>query len=606
MKRRNFVNWSVSLPFASLINSTLITHAVAAINSPLALWRRSRPGDAAWPTSKAWAELNRAVNGNLIKVDTLFAPCISESTSAACKDVAQNMRNPFYLGDQPGGTQVSGWLNAWTPEPSVYAIKAQSTADVIAGVNFARENNLRLVVKGAGHSYQGTSNAPDSLLIWTRAMNQVTLHDAFIPAGGEGKIAPVNAVTSRSGAVWIDLYHAVTTVAGRYVQGGGCTDVGVAGLIQSGGFGSFSKGFGSAASNLLEAEIVTADGIVRVANAFTNPDLFWAIKGGGGGSWGVVTQVTLRTYPLPAYFGAAWGKISANSDAAFHRLIEHFLDFYTVNLFNPHWGEQVSLKPDNTLEISMVCQGLDGQQAKQIWKPFFDWIYAAPKDFSVVDNLSAGEYEARSWWNVKDNHSLIPDKREGAPKYHGWWTGDQDQVGIFLHGFDSLWLPSSLLESAHRKQLANALFQSSRHKRLQLHFNKGLAGAPPEMIANATATATNRAACDAFALALIADGEKPAYPGFAGASVDIDGAVKDANQIDLAAQALYKIVPNAGSYVSESNYFNPDWQRAFWGENYSRLQAIKNKYDPDGLFFVHHGVGSEEWSADGFTRVSRP
>src|SRR5213075_3019838 len=121
---------------------------------------------------------------------------------------------------------------------------------------------------------------------------------------------------------------AVTSRAGRYVQGGGCTTVGVAGLIQSGGFGSFSKGFGTAASSLLEAEIVTADGAVRVANACTNPDLFWALKGGGGGSWGVVTKVTLRTHDLPEFFGYAGGTIKAGSDAAFRRLIDRFVAFY--------------------------------------------------------------------------------------------------------------------------------------------------------------------------------------------------------------------------------------------------------------------------------------
>jgi FAD/FMN-containing dehydrogenase len=67
--------------------------------------------------------------------------------------------------------------------------------------------------------------------------------------------------------------------------------VGVAGLIQSGGFGGFSKAYGLAAASLLEAEIVTADGAVRIANACTNPDLFWGIKGGGGGSLGVVTRL---------------------------------------------------------------------------------------------------------------------------------------------------------------------------------------------------------------------------------------------------------------------------------------------------------------------------
>jgi hypothetical protein len=66
------------------------------------------------------------------------------------------------------------------------------------------------------------------------------------------------------------------------------------------------------------------------------------------------------------------------------------------------------------------------------------------------------------------------------------------------------------------------------------------------------------------------------------------------------------VAPDAGAYVAESSFFEPEWQRAYWGSNYARLPEIKKKYDPGGLFFVHHGVGSEEWSADGFTRVASP
>ena len=75
--------------------------------------------------------------------------------------------------------------------------------------------------------------------------------------------------------------------------------VGLAGLVQGGGFGSYSKHYGLAAGSLLEAEVVTADGAIRVANACTNADLFWALKGGGGGSFGVVSKLTLRTHDLP-------------------------------------------------------------------------------------------------------------------------------------------------------------------------------------------------------------------------------------------------------------------------------------------------------------------
>src|SRR5271163_1022593 len=323
----------------ALQSDPLRAAAQAATPAP---FRRVRPGDPAWPSAADWAKLNQTVGGNLIAAPAPFGACAADPKGAACVDALANLHNPFYIGDQPGGTQVSGWLDAWTPGESAYAVKARSSADVVAAVNFARENDLRLVVKGGGHSYQGTSNAPDSLLIWTRAMNEVTIHEAFTPRGCEGKVAAAPAVSAEAGALWIDLYHAVTSGAGRYVQGGGCADVGVAGLIQSGGFGSFSKRFGLAAAGLLEAEIVTADGALRVVNACSDPDLYWALKGGGGGSWGVVTRVTLSTHDLPEFFGGARGAIKAQSDEAFRRLIGRFVDFYASDLFNPHWGESVA------------------------------------------------------------------------------------------------------------------------------------------------------------------------------------------------------------------------------------------------------------------------
>ena len=94
-------------------------------------------------------------------------------------------------------------------------------------------------------------------MLWTRKMRQVTVHDGFKPQGSS--LAPVPAVSLGAGCIWLDAYKAVTTGAGRYVQGGGCTTVGCAGLIQGGGFGSHSKAYGTAAASLLEAEVVTAD-----------------------------------------------------------------------------------------------------------------------------------------------------------------------------------------------------------------------------------------------------------------------------------------------------------------------------------------------------------
>jgi hypothetical protein len=156
------------------------------------------------------------------------------------------------------------------------------------------------------------------------------------------------------------------------------------------------------------------------------------------------------------------------------------------------------------------------------------------------------------------------------------------------------------------------MFAASRHKKVDLHFNKGIAGATPAAIAATRDTATNPAVVDAFVLVIIADGGFPAYPGLARpgtepsyAAANLAAARNNAHKIDLAAAELRKIAPNAGSYVSESNYFNVSWQNAYWGANYPQLRAIKKKYDPEELFFVHHGVGSEEWSADGFIRLAK-
>jgi hypothetical protein len=250
-----------------------------------------------------------------------------------------------------------------------------------------------------------------------------------------------------------------------------------------------------------------------------------------------------------------------------------------------------------------VQQGLSGEQARAVWQPFFEWVRGA-HEYSVTEELGAGGHRAQSWWEVEGNQSMIRDKRPGASPHHGWWEGDQDQVGAYLHGYESLWLPASLLGETQQPRLTDALFAASRHKDVGLHINKGLAFAPPAAIAASLDTAMNPAVTQAFCLALIADGEAPAYPGMKRAPVDLAAAHRDARAIDAATLELKKVAPEPASYLSESNFFNEHWQQAYFGGHYPRLRAIKKQYDPAGLFFVHHGVGSEEWSADGFTRVT--
>jgi FAD/FMN-containing dehydrogenase len=105
---------------------------------------------------------------------------------------------------------------------------------------------------------------------------------------------------------------------------------------------------------------------------------------------------------------------------------------------------------------------------------------------------------------------------------------------------------------------------------------------------------------DAFALAIVGAAEDAAYPGWS--KPDIGKGEAAAAAVRAADAALRTAVPGAGSYMSECDYFLGDWKRASWGHHWPRLEAIKRRYDPEDLFVVHHGVGSDGWSADGFSR----
>jgi FAD/FMN-containing dehydrogenase len=607
MDRRQFLQSTTALP---VLSAGWSGELLASAGTPDRPASRVRPGDARWPSRAEWEGLNKEVGGRLIELKSPLADCRAAPDGAACARFFKDLKNQFYINAEPALTQATGWLDAWASAPSAYAVAAAATADVVAAVHFARRHDLRLVVKGGGHSYQGTSNAPDSLLIWTRAMNDIALHDAFVPQGCAGAVAAQPAVTVGAGALWLHVYDAVTTRAGRYVQGGGCTTVGVAGLIQSGGFGSFSKNYGLAAAGLLEAEVVTADGEARTANARTNPELFWALKGGGGASFGVVTKLTLRTRELPKNFGVAVGTLKAGSADAYRRLIARIVGFYRDHLFNPHWGEQIRFKAGNSVEFQLLFQGLDHKQAEEAWRPFREWVAASPQDYTFTTPFMVVAVPARLMWDPRffgafAPQAIVRDNRPGAPAGNFVWAGDHAQAGQFLHGYRSVWMPASLLEKDRQAALAEALFAASRHWPVSLHFNKGLAGAPPAELAAAKDTAMNPAVLDAFALAIIAGSGLPAFPGVPGHEPDVAAGRRDAATIHQAADELLKVVGRTGSYLSESNFFERDWKQSFWGSNYARLAAVKQQYDPDGLFFIHHGVGSDEWSADGFDRLQR-
>jgi hypothetical protein len=284
-------------------------------------------------------------------------------------------------------------------------------------------------------------------------------------------------------------------------------------------------------------------------------------------------------------------------------LIAAFVDHYATHLFNPHWGEQVRVTPDNQLVVSMVFQGIDATAARAAWQPLIDFCNSHAADYSGQQDLTVLGIPARHFWDIEVLSQVkgvvSRDPRAGASPTDFWWANNTEEVGVFWHAYTSAWLPASLLKPQNQSKLVDAWFTASRIWDVPIHLNKGLAGAPDVALAATRDTATNPDVLTSFGLSIIADAEGERFNGRA---IDADAQGR-ADKVHAAMKALRACAPYTGAYVNECDYFQAEWQRAFWGPNYARLLAVKRRYDPDGLFTVHHGVGSETWSADGFVRA---
>ena len=553
----------------------------------------SRPILAAPGSTAEWGKLRARVGPRLIPVNSPLVAA-ARSGGAGANALFQTLKNPYYLGDEPALTQSLGWIDAWTSMPSVMAVAAESAADVAAAVDFAREHKLRIVVKGGGHSYFGNSNAANSLLVWTRRMDKVELHDAFVPNGAPAGTEPEAAVSVGSGAIWGRVYDEVAVKGGRYVQGGGCLTVGVAGFTQGGGFGSLSKQFGTGAANLLQAEVVTADGEIRIVNTHHEPDLFFALRGGGGGTFGIVTSLTLKTHPLPSTIGAAMLSVQATSDDAWRALVERVIAFYASDLFNPVWGEQLRFTPRRQFQATMVCHGLSEEQIAAAWKPLVDWIAARDRDYEMVSAPFFIAIPGAKFWDPAFLRSLpglvLQDPRPGVSPDNIFWASNLGEAAQVLHAYQSAWLPSALLAPERQASLVDALVAASNEWSISLHTNKGLAGGSRYALDASGQTATSPEVLDAFALLISAAEGPPAWPGIPGHEPDVAQGRRDAAGVTRAMRPIRALVPNAGAYVSEADFFQQDWQRSYWGKHYGRLARIKRRYDPDNFFHGHQTV----------------
>ena len=578
-RRRSFLLGALLVGAAATLPATASARFDRRVGGALGAGRR-------WPTRADWRALDRAVGGRLIRP---VAPWAALRPGAP---VPKRLRNPFYLEEHAGATQSTGMHRAWRSVPSEYAVACASVDDIKAAVDFARSHGVRLAVKGTGHDYFGRSCAPDSLLIWTHPMREITVHDAFVPAGAPAGTRPVSALTTSAGNRWLEAYR-VATAAGRYIQGGGCTSVGACGgFALGGGFGSYSKRYGSGAAGVLEIEVVTADGEIRTVNRFREPDLFWALRGGGGGTFGVVSRMTLLSHPLPRLDGWLSGLITAHSDAAYRELIRRYLEFVPGAVNNPSWGEGVMWRKGvNEMELMTAFLDLTVEEAQAVWAPFLDPLRARPSDYTVTADFTTQPF--RDKWNPVGKDGAVPDDRPNAPDGYFWWRGNGGEVGAYWGGYAGRGIPLDCLSGAKAARLADAIFGATRGSLVLWQTNKALAGEHPEAARRDRQTSLNPAVFDNAAFVTLGDWVQFRYPGVTGHEPDPVVAQAQRDGVDRGMRLIRAATPGGASYANEGDYFERDWKSEFWGSNYARLLRVKRAYDPGNLFRVHHGVGSD-------------
>lgn len=228
-------------------------------------------------------------------------------TDQTVQEFKSSLRGALLVPDDAGYDAARSLFNSMIDRRPALIARCEGAGDVIACVNFARDHDLSFSIKAGGHNVAGLALVDNGLMIDLTLMNSVQVDEANRTGRVEG------------GATWGD-FDKETQAFGLATTGGIATTTGIAGLTLGGGIGYLNRKYGLACDNLISADVVTADGELRTASKDSNPDLFWAIRGGGG-NFGVVTSFEFQLHPVGPLFGGvlAWPLPLAKDVLRFYR-----------------------------------------------------------------------------------------------------------------------------------------------------------------------------------------------------------------------------------------------------------------------------------------------
>ncbi|PHH61185.1 hypothetical protein CDD81_708 [Ophiocordyceps australis] len=456
-----------------------------------------------------------------------------------------------------------------------YSINITSPKHVVAAIEFCREHNVRLVIKNTGHDFLGKSTGKGALSLWTRNLKTSKFIKRYKSDKYKGPAMKLGA-----GVTAYEALEAAYSTGHRTV-GGDCPTVGISGgYTQGGGHSPLTSAYGMAADQALEWELITAAGQHLIATPTKNADLYWALSGGGPGTFAIVLAVTVKVYP-EGPMGTAM--LSFNGSTVDHETYLSAMDGWWMAL------------PD------IVDSG-----ATVIWSVSSDgfafrMLNAPDKTANQVAAMM--DPFLRRLANLGVNYVFVPGQTSSYYEHYN------QTMGPLPYGS---W-PASMLFNSRMVPRAVAESDQGRSK---------LTAAMHAIVMNKT-VAPWSFGCSAFNVRNIS------HPANAVASYWRD-AIALCNSISLwdwtiprsemLARKVYlaeaiaakveAVTPGSGAYLNEVDSFmyppnSLRWQEDLYGSNYAKLRSIKDKWDPDSIFYAHTAVGSEDWLVDDIGRLCR-
>ncbi|KAL4747005.1 hypothetical protein BDW72DRAFT_197163 [Aspergillus terricola var. indicus] len=587
--------------------STILLLAVTAVGTATRECKSS-PQDTTWPSVAEWSALNKSIDGTLLSTAPVASSCYPGNpfgSTQNCTDVSEHWSYGAYHAAWPESVDYSIFTNHSCLPPGAdgyvkergctigglpqYIVNATTEQQIATAMKWASERNIRIVIKGTGHDLSGRSTGAFSISIWTRNLNHFRHEPEWPLPGGNGT---ANVAVFGSGNNWGSAYTAIHRV-NRTVVGGEDATVGLGGLIQNGGHGLLSSTHGLASDNVYQVTVITTDGRRLIANNEQNQDLFWAVRGAGGGQFGVVTEFVLGTYPVPENVVSGglsfYASTTSNSTDASWDALAEAASLIPDLMDSGLTGTVMALTGDSIATYMGLSEDVEGVAAIMSLTAFnttTEKMNATLSDLaSNIERAAHGqvtiirtEPSSNSYWNSTKPNALASQS-----------CGASSLTTSRLLGRREL---SEIDRDDLRLNLEQVLVSSTPDGGSMILF--GLQGGPGTAKTPEDRRGSAHPAWRAAYVHLMT------YDAPVNATIDAAEALATGTEwYEMNIEPVWRNwAPGGGSYANEGNVFSSTWKEDFYGENYDRLVEIKRKYDPTESLFVWGGIESDTWDYD--------